>query len=66
MMAKVHSDIVQPDGGGVLESMAEDKSGSNSDCNREEPHIWSDLLFLVFLFLSSLFFADLNPRKIFF
>lgn len=31
MMAKVHSDVVQSDGGGILESMVEDKSGSNLD-----------------------------------
>lgn len=29
MMAKVHSDIVQSDGGGVLESMEGDEGGSN-------------------------------------
>lgn len=29
MMAKVHSDVVQSDGGGILGSMVEDKSGSN-------------------------------------
>lgn len=63
MMAKVHSDFVQSDGGVVLESIVEDESGRNSDCHGEEPPIRSDLLFLVFLFPSALFFADLNARK---
>lgn len=44
MMAKVHSDVVQSDGGGIFESIVEDKSGSNLDViGRNLICTWSDL-----------------------
>lgn len=58
MMAKVHSDIVQSDGGGILESMVEDKSGSNIGRS-----LIFGLIFFFFFFSLVTIFADLNPPQ---
>lgn len=65
-MAKVHSNIVQSDGGGVLESMVEDKSGSSLDVigrNFIFGLIFFFLFFFLFFFFPRHYFRWPEPPK---